>query len=94
MPEPVLAALSTSKCSDEALGFNLSVAAGSSAAASYNITGINPNGLTASAGLPSSGSGLPASSIADDAWRNTTNSPVNVVYSIVPVGANGSTGDT
>ena len=93
-PEPVLATLSTSKCSDEALGFNLSVAAGSSAAASYNITAINTNGLTASAGSPAPGPSLPASSIADDAWRNTTSAPVNVVYSIVPVGANGCTGDT
>jgi len=94
MPEPVLANLSTPKCSDEALGFNLSVAAGSSAAASYNITGINSNGLTASAGSPATGNNLPANVIADDAWTNTTNSPVNVVYSIVPVGTNGCTGDT
>ncbi|MFZ2339142.1 MAG: PKD-like domain-containing protein [Bacteroidales bacterium] len=93
-PEPVLANLSTSKCSDEALGFNLSVAAGSSPAASYNITSINANGLTASAGLPSSGSGLPSNVIADDAWTNTANAPVNVVYSIVPVGTNGCYGDT
>jgi len=93
-PEPVLASLSTAKCSDEALAFNLSVAAGSSAAASYNITAINANGLTASAGSPAPGSLLPASSIADDAWRNTSNAPVNVVYSVVPVGTNGCTGDT
>jgi len=94
MPEPVLAQLSTSKCSDEALGFNLAVAAGSSAAASYNITAINPNGLTASAGAPATGNGLTANVIADDAWRNTTNAPVDVVYSIVPVGSNGCKGDT
>jgi|GEM_PF-675330 len=93
-PEPVLASLSTSKCSDEALGFNLAVAAGSSAAASYNITAINANGLMASAGSPAPGSLLPANIIADDAWRNTTSAPVNVVYSIVPVGTNGCTGDT
>jgi len=94
MPEPVLANLSTPKCSDEALGFNLSLASGSSPAASYNITAINSNGLTASAGSPATGSNLPANVIADDAWTNTTGSPVNVVYSIVPVGVNGCPGDT
>jgi PKD repeat protein len=94
MPEPVLAQLSTSKCSDAALGFDLAVAAGSSAAASYNITAINSNGLTASAGAPATGTGLAANVIADDAWRNTTNAPVDVVYSIVPVGTNLCTGDT
>ncbi len=93
-PEPVLANLSTSKCSDEALGFSLSVAAGSSPAASYNITAINNNGLTASAGSPAIGTALAANVIADDAWRNLSNAPVNVVYSIVPVGTNGCTGDT
>jgi len=93
-PEPVLASLSTSKCSDEALGFNLAVATGSSPAASFNITAINSNGLTASAGSPATGTSLPANVIADDAWRNTSNAPVNVVYSVVPVGANGCTGDT
>ncbi len=93
-PEPVLAALSTTKCSDEVLGFNLSVAAGSSAAASYNITAINPNGLTASAGAPATGNGLAANVIADDAWTNTTAAAVNVVYTIVPVGTNGCVGDS
>ncbi|MBK7478804.1 MAG: hypothetical protein IPI69_03105 [Bacteroidales bacterium] len=93
-PEPVLANLNRSICSDAAFGFNLSLALGSSPAASYNITAINSNGLTASAGNPSTGNNLPANVIADDAWTNTTNAPVNVVYSIVPVGVNGCSGDT
>ncbi len=86
-PAPILATLDATKCSDEALGFNLSVAAGSVAAATYNITAINTGGLTASAGAPATGNGLAANVIADDAWTNTTAAPVNVVYTVVPVSA-------
>ena len=93
-PEPVLAALSTTKCSDEALGFNLSTAAGSVAAATYNITAINMNGLTASAGAPAVANGLAAAVISNDAYTNTTAAPVNVVYTIVPVSASGCSGDS
>ena len=92
-PEPVLANLNTTRCSDTPLGFNLSVAAGSVAAASYNITNINANGLTASAGAPATGTGLAANVIADDAWTNTTSAPVDVVYTIVPVSAATCIGD-
>ncbi len=93
-PEPVLANLDATKCSDEVLGFNLAVATGSVAATTYNITSINSNGLTASAGLPSSGSGLPANVIADDAWTNTNAVPVNVIYTVVPVSTSGCLGNS
>ncbi len=92
-PEPILATLDATKCSDEALGFNLAVAAGSVAASTYNITAINANGLTASAGAPAAGTGLAANVIANDAWTNTTANPVNVIYTIVPVSAAGCQGD-
>ncbi len=92
-PEPVMATPGTTVCSREATGITLAVNAGGVAAASYNITNINSNGLTASAGLPSSGSGLPSSSISDDAWINVTSANVNVVYTVVPVSAAGCEGN-
>ncbi len=92
-PEPVLASLNTSRCNNAPLNFNLDVPAGSTPAANYNITSINSNGLSASAGSPSTGNGLTADVISDDAWTNSSASPVNVVYKVVPVGTNGCTGD-
>jgi large repetitive protein len=92
-PEPILADLAATICSDEASGLNLSVAVGSVAAATYNITAINPNGLTASAGAPAVGNGFAANVIANDAWTNTTNANVDVVYTVVPVSAAGCAGD-
>ncbi len=93
-PAPALATLDATKCSDEALGFNLSVAAGSVAASTYNITAINTGGLTASAGAPATGNGFAADVISDDAWTNTTAAPVNVVYTVVPVSASGCLGNS
>ncbi|MBK7478802.1 MAG: hypothetical protein IPI69_03095 [Bacteroidales bacterium] len=49
--------------------------------------------MTASAGSPAAGNGLPANVIADDAWRNTTAVPVNVIYTVVPVSAGNCTGN-
>ena len=62
-------------------------------ASTYNIIGINTNGLTPFAGNPQVGSGLLANEIADDAWTNTTFAPVSVVYQVEPVSANGCKGD-
>jgi hypothetical protein len=62
-------------------------------AATYNITAINQNGLTASAGNPATGTNLAVNVIADDAWTNTTPLPVNVVYTVVPVSAAGCQGN-
>jgi PKD repeat protein len=90
-PEPVLSNLSNTVCSDEAVAITLSDVDG--IAASYNITNINANGLTASGGTPSTGSGLAAGVIADDRWTNRTASDVNVVYTIVPVSGNSCVGD-
>ncbi len=86
---PVLnAGLDTSVCSEEASGITLSGTAASSAIASYNITAINTNGLTASAGVPATGTGFTATEIIDDAFTNNTAANVDVVYTIVPVGTN------
>jgi gliding motility-associated-like protein len=64
---------------------------GGAAASTYQIA-IVSNGLTASAGSPANGIGLPATEIQDDKWTNTTGSPVNVVYTITPKSAGGCTG--
>ncbi|RNC83585.1 MAG: PKD domain-containing protein, partial [Winogradskyella sp.] len=93
-PEPVLSTtLDTTVCTDTASGIVLDVAPGSIAAATYNIIAINDNGLVASAGAPVVGNGFGANEIADDAYTNTTNLPVPVTYTIVPVSADNCEGD-
>jgi gliding motility-associated-like protein len=72
-------------CSSIATGLNLTTLQSSAlAATSFNITSITTT-LTATAGSPATGNGLAANVIADDVWKNTTNAPVNVVYTIVPL---------
>jgi gliding motility-associated-like protein len=91
-PEPVVANQLKPICSDEPLGISLNPST-SIAAAAYNITAINQNGLVASAGNPATGNGLAANIIADDAFTNNTNAAVNVVYTVVPVSADGCQGN-
>ncbi|MGE4017704.1 MAG: PKD-like domain-containing protein, partial [Cyclobacteriaceae bacterium] len=91
-PAPVGSNSTETRCSDVALGVNLTTSGGAVAAATYNITNIATGGLTASAGAPVTGNGFPATEIADDAWTNTGLNPVNVVYTIVPVSAAGCAG--
>jgi hypothetical protein len=91
-PEPVIANQAPAICSHVANGFILGPSS-SIAAASYNITGINPNGLTAAAGNPLTGNAFPDNEIADDVWINTGNTSVNVVYTIVPVSGAGCLGN-
>ncbi len=81
-PEPVGTPLTPAAiCSEAVTGVTLNVPL----AATYNITNINSNGLTAFAGSPATGTGLAANVLADDAWTNTTGESVNVIYTIVPV---------
>ncbi len=91
-PEPVGVVGNITRCSDEAVAFNLSTTGGSVAAATYNIT-VNPNGLTQSAGTPSGGTGRLLTELADDVWRNTGLTFVNVIYTITPVSGAGCAGD-
>ena len=86
---PVVANQNFTTCSDVIIGFIL----GTTPSTTYNITSINSNGVTASAGNPAPGTGLLANVIANDAWTNTTPSPVDVVYTVVPVSAAGCQGD-
>jgi hypothetical protein len=92
-PEPVVANQTTTVCSDVVTAVTLGDDVDGPSAATYNITNINPNGLTASAGSPTTGTGFSNSEIADDAWTNTTDAPVDVIYTIVPVSAAGCLGD-
>lgn len=91
-PEPVGANSSLTICSDNAVGVNLTTSGASVAADNYTIA-VTPNGLSLSAGTPSAGTGKANSEIADDVWRNTGLSPVDVVYTITPVSLAGCSGD-
>ena len=91
-PEPVVADQVHTACSDEALGINFN-ASSSVAAEIYNITALNLNGLTVSAGGAAIANGLLASDLSDDAFTNTSSAPVDVVYTVVPVSGAGCEGD-
>lgn len=91
-PEPVGANSTSSFCSDQVLGLNITTNAASVAAATYNIV-VTPNGLFQSAGTSSAGNGKLATEIADDAWRNVGLAPVDVIYTITPISAAGCLGN-
>ncbi|MBL7843241.1 MAG: gliding motility-associated C-terminal domain-containing protein [Cyclobacteriaceae bacterium] len=95
-PEPVIdPALSPlPACSDVTTGVLLGVAPGSVAAASYNITQINWDlGLQPGPGNASIGAAQPATAIQNDFFTNTTNSPLQARYRVIPVSAAGCAGD-
>ncbi|MCZ8214763.1 MAG: hypothetical protein O9262_00915, partial [Cyclobacteriaceae bacterium] len=91
-PEPFVNDVISTKCSDEVLGITLAGVATSVAADTYTIAVAN-NGLTQSGGTVSAGALKAANEIADDVWRNTGLLPVNVVYTITPVSADGCSGN-
>ena len=84
-PEPVLATnLVDDICSRvESVGITLAVATGSATADQYEITNINPNGMTAIAGNPTTGI-FGAGELLDDRWVNTSGSIQQVEYLIRP----------
>ena len=84
-PEPVLANLNDTLCSDVAIGIILAAAETSVAADSFDILSISPNTLVPSAGDPTTGITSDINEIADDAWTNTTSNPVQVIYNVVPI---------
>jgi gliding motility-associated-like protein len=92
-PEPLVPVQARTVCSDSPLGISFNSST-SIASATYNITAINQNGLVASAGNPATGNGLAANVITDDAFTNTTNAAVNVIYTVVPVSAAGCQGNS
>jgi hypothetical protein len=88
-PSPAVNGQVANICSDVSSGVILGASTNGVIAVSYNITGIDNNGLVASAGDPSTGNGLENNVIFDDAWTNTTVNPVNVVYTVVPISSQG-----
>jgi predicted esterase len=82
------------RCSDVASGIILTGNAGGVQASTFDITGISFDGLTASAGNPSTGNGLNAQVVSDDAYTNKTASAKNVVYTFVPVSSTGVRGES
>ena len=93
-PEPLVSNQSiTALCSDVAVGVSFGASTGVSAS-TYNVTGLNLNGLTVSAGGASVGNGLLSTDLTDDAFTNTTNAVVNVVYTVIPVSSAGCLGNS
>jgi gliding motility-associated-like protein len=93
-PEPVVANQIVTMCSDLPLGLVLGNDSNGPNVVSYNITNINSNGLTASAGVPIVANGVNSNELIDDAWRNLGNTAINVIYTVVPVGQNGCLGNS
>lgn len=93
-PQPTLdpALNPTPVCSGVASGVTLGVAPGSVGAVTYNINSITFPGLTAGSGNTGIGSGKLANAIFNDVYVNTTASPVQAIYSVVPVSAAGCLG--
>jgi gliding motility-associated-like protein len=91
-PEPVVSNQTITICSDILCGLTLADDINGPTASSYNITTINSNGLSSSAGNPLVANGVSNSNLIDDAWTNTTNAPVDVIYTIVPLSTVGCEG--
>jgi gliding motility-associated-like protein len=95
-PEPVLdPALVDEICSStESVSIVLKVATGSFPADQYEITSVNPNGLTAIAGTPLATGIFTSTVLTDDRWQNLTANPVNVEYFVRPINSgSGCVGD-
>lgn len=93
-PVPVIGGqLNVTRCSGVQSGITLTDNGSGVQAASYDITAINFNGLTASAGNPATGTGFSATVIKDDAYTNTGTTAKSVVYTIVPVSSAGHRGN-
>ncbi len=89
--EPRVSVATIERCHLQEVGMDLSLVPGSWGdvngppnLVNFNIS-INSNGLTAYAGNPVDGTCFSADEIADDAWSNTTNSTVEVIYTVTPV---------
>ncbi len=94
-PEPVLATnLNRTVCSDLVGGITLNTTPTSAAAANYNITAVSIQaGLTTVSAAAIPASGVAANYLATDRYTNLTAAPLEVSYTVVPVGAGGCLGD-
>jgi PKD-like domain len=97
LPEPVVSpSLSASVCSGIATGLTLTTNGTSIAAASYRVTLISIDAGLVAAGTNAAASpvvGQTATYLSSDVFTNTTSSPLNVSYTIVPRSAAGCLGD-
>ena len=91
-PEPLVSNQDLTVCNDLACGLTLGDDIDGPTASTFNIISINSNGLSSSAGTPLVANGLLNSNLFDDAWTNTTNAAVDVIYTIVPISAIGCEG--
>ncbi len=94
-PEPVLAnTLNRTVCSDQPSALVLNTNGTSVAAANYNITSVVvPGGLTVVSAAVIPAVGVADNYLATDTYRNTTNAPLTVDYTVVPVSAAGCLGN-
>jgi len=92
-PEPVVSDQTVSACSDSTLDVNFQSST-SIAAGTYNVIDLQLNDLSVSGGNAQVEDGLDAADLSDDSFTNTTNAPVDVLYTVVPVSDDGCEGDS
>ncbi len=83
-PEPfVSTSLNSFRCSKDPINLTLATGSSSAPAATYNVLSINfPAGLTPGATNKSALNGVAANYLLNDTYTNTTNSPIDVQYSV------------
>jgi len=93
-PEPVLDPnLSVSVCSDAPTGITMKEKAGSVTAVTFHITAINADAsLIADTANAQPGDNQLPDAIFNDRFTNVTNGPLDVVYDVIPVSAEGCEG--
>lgn len=88
LPKPVMNAATAAVCSGENSGITLSTDAASVGAARYNFIAVSlPTGVTAETGNAVVSNGVNATALSNDSYRNNTNAPASVVYTVRPVSA-------
>ncbi|MBX2917094.1 MAG: gliding motility-associated C-terminal domain-containing protein [Cyclobacteriaceae bacterium] len=90
-PEPVVSnSLNAIVCSRAPYNTLLNTNGISIGASTYDVTAVADAGLT---GTPTTGLGLAANALINDAFVNVTSIPLKVTYTIIPHGTNGCVGD-
>ena len=94
-PEPEVLNQDTSICSASAVALALGDDADGPSVVSYDLTAITPAaGLVAGSSNAVVGTNLASDAIALDEWTNTATTPLDVVYSFVPVSSDNCVGAT
>ena len=90
-PEPVVSnTLNAIVCSQAPYNTLLDTDGVSIGAANYDVTAVVDPGLT---GVPTTGAGLAANALVNDAFQNVGAIPLKVTYTITPHGTNGCVGN-